>query len=211
MSAGQSESRIVVPLAGEHTDAVVTVMYEAFYDYPVMRYVLGPEGDYDARLLTLTHLFVMGRVLREEPRCGVFSGSELIAAATVSYPGAAAPQAFRDLQKRTWSELGPDAQARYEEYAGVWNGFLPEVPHAHLNMIGTLDSTRGQGLGRLLMDHVHQLSLDTPGSEGVSLSTENPANVPMYEHVGYELIAHKRVAPELETWGMYRQHRSEEQ
>jgi len=209
MSAGSSEARIVVPLEEAHTAGIVTVMREAFYDYPVMRFVLGPEGDYDARLLTLTHLFVMGRVCREEPRYGVFSGAELMAAATVSYPGVPGTQAFRDLQKQTWSELGPDAHARYEEYAGVWNSFLPDVQHAHLNMIGTLDSARGQGLGRVLMDHVHQLSVDTPGSEGVSLTTENPANVPMYEHVGYEVIAHQRVAPELETWGMYRPDRTD--
>ena len=207
MTTSDSQSAgAVVPLRTDHTESVVTVFCEAFHDYPVMRYVLGPHGDYDARLRHLLHLFVMGRVHRSEPWFGIFSGSGLIAAATVSYPDAGpSPEAFRALQEQTWGELGPEALARYDEYASVWNGFLPEVPHAHLNMIGTLDSARGQGLGRLLMNRVHQLSLDTPGSEGVSLTTEDPRNVPMYEHVGYEVIAHQRIAPELETWGMYRE------
>jgi len=194
----------VVPLAEEHTDALVRVLSEAFYDYPVMRYVLGPEGDYDSRLLRLNHLFVMGRVHKGEPRYGIFEGGELLAAATVSYLYGEAPDAFRQLQKEVWAELGAEARSRYDDYAAVWNGFLPSIPHAHLNMIGTLDRARGQGLGRLLMDRVHKLSVDTEGSEGVSLSTENPANVPLYEHVGYKVIAHRRVSEQLETWGMFR-------
>jgi GNAT superfamily N-acetyltransferase len=195
----------VVRLGDEHTDAIVTVLREAFYDYPVMRFVLGAEGDYDARILTLNHLFVMGRVLRGEPRYGILNGAELVAAATVSYPdGSPAPDGYGEVADRTWAELGLDARDRYKAYAAEWNGFLPSVPHTHLNMIGTTNATRGMGLGRLLMDRVHRLSVESPDSEGVSLSTEHPRNVPIYEHVGYRIIAHKRVAPELESWGMYR-------
>lgn len=202
-----SDLRRVVSVGPEHTAATVELMAEAFHDYPVMHHVLGREGDYEARLHRLTYLFVMARVLRDDPMFGIFDGDTLAAAATVSYPDAAPPQSLLDLFAETWRALGADAGLRYEAYANVWQNFLPKVPHAHLNMIGTLNAYRGQGLGRLLMEHVQRFAMDIPGYEGVSLTTENPANVPMYEHVGYEVIAHRRVTRELETWGMYRPHR----
>jgi hypothetical protein len=51
---------------------------------------------------------------------------------------------------------------------------------------------------------VHALSRDDPESGGVSLSTENPRNVALYEHVGYVVRGHAIVSPELETWALYR-------
>lgn len=206
-----SERRTVVRLGRGDTDAVVTLMAEAFHDYPVMRHVLGTEGDYEQRLHRLTYLFVMSRVLRDDPMFGIYDGDVLAAAATVSFPdGPEPPRALLNLFAETWTDLGHDTGLRYETYANVWQNFLPKVPHAHLNMIGTLNRYRGQGLGRLLMEHVQRFAMEIPGYEGVSLTTENPANVPMYEHVGYEVIAHQRVTPDLETWGMYRPNRQRE-
>jgi hypothetical protein len=42
------------------------------------------------------------------------------------------------------------------------------------------------------------------GVEGVSLTTEYPANVPLYERVGYTVVGHAVIAPGLETWGFFR-------
>jgi GNAT superfamily N-acetyltransferase len=200
-----SANPTVVTLGRRDTDAVVDLMAEAFHDYPVMLHVLGREGDYERRLHRLTYLFVMSRVLRDDPMFGIFDGDVLAAAATVSFPDAPGPpRDLLNLFSETWTNLGHDAGLRYEAYANVWQNFLPKVPHAHLNMIGTLNAYRGKGLGRALMEYVQRFAMEIPGYEGVSLTTENPANVPMYEHVGYEVIAHRRVTPELETWGMYR-------
>lgn len=38
---------------------------------------------------------------------------------------------------------------------------------------------------------------------GVSLHTENPGNVALYEHFGYEVTGRGRVAPELEAWILF--------
>ena len=40
--------------------------------------------------------------------------------------------------------------------------------------------------------------------EGVTLTTEDPSNVPLYEHFGYQVVGHARVAPGLESWGFFR-------
>ena len=79
---------IVLRLGEEHVQKVTRVLCDAFYDYPVMRYVLGghPE-DYEGRLSTLIHFFVMARVLRNEELLGTMDGADLAATALVSYPG----------------------------------------------------------------------------------------------------------------------------
>jgi hypothetical protein len=38
----------------------------------------------------------------------------------------------------------------------------------------------------------------------VTLTTELPGNVQLYQHCGYEIVGRVDVAPGLETWGMYR-------
>ena len=62
----------------------------------------------------------------------------------------------------------------------------------------------GRELG--LLECVEEISRDRPDSAGVSLSTEDPRNVPLYEHFGYRITGHARVAPELESWGFFRAH-----
>ena len=50
----------VVLLGSSEYDAIVDTLCAAFYDYPVMRFVLGDVGDeYAEQLRTLVHFFVM--------------------------------------------------------------------------------------------------------------------------------------------------------
>jgi GNAT superfamily N-acetyltransferase len=71
-------------------------------------------------------------------------------------------------------------------------------------MIGVRGRAQGEGLGRLLIEHVHSLSHEDSESEGVTLTTEDSANVSLYEHLGYEVVGKVVVAPELTTWGFFR-------
>jgi hypothetical protein len=54
------------------------------------------------------------------------------------------------------------------------------------------------------MEEVHLMSRRRSKSRGVTLTTEDPANVALYEHLGYEVVGHARISPELETWGLFR-------
>jgi GNAT superfamily N-acetyltransferase len=214
MSDGPAGVQIVrIPPDG--ADRVVDVLREAFYDYPVMRFVLADAGEaYPHRLRTLVGFFVMARALRNEPLLGIprAEGSgpdpdaELAAAATVSFlDGPPSPPELAVLRDRVWTELGDEARERYERCGVAWSP-LEEVGsrHIHLNMIGVRGGARGLGLARRLLDHVHDLSRQRADSMGVTLTTEDPRNVPFYERMGYEVVGHARIAPELETWGMFR-------
>ncbi len=201
-----TDSSAVVRLSPKDVPPVVDVLADAFHDYPVMRFVLGERTDaYDARLHRLIEFFVMARALRDEPMLGVYSGATLAAAAVVSFPDRQEnPPELGRLREAVWRELGPTARARYEACGAVWQTLSVSAPHIHLNMIGVHSSARGLGLGGRLLETVHHLSRETPGSEGVSLTTEDPANVPLYERAGYEIVGHARVAPDLETWSFFR-------
>jgi GNAT superfamily N-acetyltransferase len=196
----------VVQVGDADVGEVEDVLAEAFFDYPVMRFVLGPENsDYESEIRTLVHLFVMARVLRGEWLFGVRAAKGLDAAAIVSRPnGPPSPPAFADLKERVWAQLGGAARARYEAFGAACAPFGPEVPHLHLNMIGARRSAQGKRLGGALLDHVHAFSRADPESEGVSLTTESRRNVTLYEHAGYSVVGHAVVSPALQTWGFYR-------
>ena len=53
-------------LSSEDIQDIVDVLCDSFQEYPVMRFVLGSPADYEDRLRTLVHFFVMARVLRDE-------------------------------------------------------------------------------------------------------------------------------------------------
>ena len=184
--------------------AVTGVLCEAFAGYPVMRFVLGPDDDYPARLRVLIGFFVAARVLSRHPMLGLSDGSDLAGVALCTPPGAVPAPELDEARERAWSALGADARARYEACTSVWAEVGIAEPNLHLNMLAVPPRHQGRGHARPLMDAVHALSREYPESRGVTLTTELPANVPLYRHFGYELVARRRIAPELETWGFFR-------
>lgn len=82
--------------------------------------------------------------------------------------------------------------------------FAIEAPHLHLNMIGVRKRALGTGAGRRLLEAVHERSRADRRSVGVTLTTEDPRNVTLYQYFGYEVVGSHVVAPELTTWGFFR-------
>ena len=187
---------------------VVSVLSDSFFDYPVMRFVLGAEGEYQPRLTLLIRFFVMARVLRDEVLLGVSGPRGLRAAGLVSYPrGGPSPPELGGIREETWARLGDEARSRYERFGATTARFVVESDHIHLGMIGVRSSEQGQGLGRRVLEAVHELSSSDSSSTGVTLTTELESNVPLYEHFGYEILGCERVGSALTTWGMYRSDR----
>ncbi|MDP2481649.1 MAG: GNAT family N-acetyltransferase [Candidatus Palauibacterales bacterium] len=195
-------------LGREEMPAVVSVLCESFFDYPVMRWVLGPEDGFEARLETLVTFFVIARVLRDEFLLGVTASGGLAAAALVSHPGRGrSPPELSVIRERTWAELGAEARLRYESFGAAVAEFNVESEHMHLNMIGVRSSAQGQGLGRSVLEAVHDLSASDTESTGVTLSTEVESNVSLYEHFGYEVVGSATIDSAFTTWVMYRSDR----
>jgi GNAT superfamily N-acetyltransferase len=184
---------------------VVDVICDAFADYPVMRFMLGREGDYQDRLRRLVRFFVMARIHRDEFILGIEDDGTLQGAALVSLPSRTIPSPPLDLLRdELWTELGADARARYDSYAATSGQFMPPEYHYHLNVLAVRHAAHGKGYSRPLLEHVHALSAGDPHSSGVSLTTETAKNVPLYEHFGYRIVGQAEFAPGMMCWGFFR-------
>jgi len=193
-------------LSASSAAEVTAVFCDAFHDYPVMRFVVGPHhADYDERLARLIELFVQRRVRQGAPVLGIEDGGRLVAAATMTPPDEPPfPADVRALADDVWRDLGDDARSRHDLYSGTARSLPPAGRHHHLNMIGVRASHAGRGFARPLLEAVEAIARQDPASTGVSLTTEIPKNLTLYQHFGYEIVAQARVSPELETWGLFR-------
>ncbi len=63
---------------------------------------------------------------------------------------------------------------------------------------------QGRGIGRTLLAEVHRRAGQAEGIVGVSLTTQSPRNVELYERAGYEVTAHGWIGGEVESWAMLR-------
>jgi GNAT superfamily N-acetyltransferase len=197
------------PLSFADLAEIVAVMSDAFHDYPVMRYVLGPAEPYDRRLHTLVELFVSNRAYRNDPMLGVRDESgALVGAATMTLPRPTdPPSALLTRRETLWGELGADARARYDEFVTATQRLAIPQPHYHLNMIGVRRSHHGRGLARPLLDAVHEHSRRDGSSSGVSLTTERAENLTLYKHFGYRVVGQAYVGDAFETWTLFRAER----
>ena len=195
---------MIEPLPPDRTPDIVSVLCEAFRDYPVMRWVLSDSADYDTGLRRLVGFFTASRVHRDEPMLGARRGGTLTGVALLSRPERKSPPGLAALREETWSELGRDARARYETFGAAAGSIEIDVPHVHLNMLGVRDAARGTGVARSLLEAVHALSAADASTTGVSLTTETPKNVPLYEHFGYRVVGEADVAGTFTSWTMFR-------
>ncbi len=194
------------PLPPDQSAIAVEILCDAFHDYPVMRYVLGADlKDYERSLSTLVGFFVSARVWRGEPMLAVHEANDIVAVAILTPPGVRdVPPGFFEQREATWRELGDEASGRYEELGDIWQRVGIADPNLHLNMIGVRGGHGGRGHGRRLLDEVHRMSAADPESTGVTLTTEDAANIPLYEHCGYRIVGRGEVPGVLQTWGFFR-------
>ncbi len=188
---------------------VIDVLAAAFHDYPVMRFALADAGDeYGARLRELIGFYCDARLTRGWPVLGIRQGEDLVAAALVSEPrDLLAPPELTRKHRRVATIIGPEAFERMARYERQSTGHEPDEPHYFLGMIGVAPGHQGSGYGRILLEHIQAMSEADPVSTGVTLSTEDPSNVPYYERVGYHVTAEAHVG-EIHTWSMFRPNRS---
>ncbi len=182
---------------------IVEVITDAFQDYPVIRFVLGDSPGYEERARELVEFFVRARLLKSEPLLGLHSNGRIDGVALVSFPMNPAAE-LKDLRERLWKRLGLEERARYEAFSHAAGESIVDVPRVHLNMLAVRRPLQSRGLGRRLIEAVHQIAVAVPDSQGVSLTTEDPANIPLYRHLGYRLTGEARISPELHSWAFFR-------
>lgn len=194
-------------IGAERAEEAVDVLAEAFLDYPVMRYVVGDAGaDYRRRQREFVRFIVAARFLRRDRVLGIegADGALVAVAGLVPPDPPPPPPALAERRARLWRELGDAARVRHEAFGEATQRFKPSVPHVYLMIVGVRRAAAGAGLGRALLDAVHAGSAADPRSRGVALTTEDPANVPLYEHFGYRILGRAELGP-LSSWILFRQ------
>lgn len=189
----------------EDVSDIVDVICDSFKNYPVMRYVLNSETNYEKRLKVLINFFVMARIYREEVILGIRDRTTLTGVALTSNPDISLniPE-LNELREKVWLELGEDPRSRYQKFGDTCAQFTVDEPHIHLNMIGVRTEAQGKGLAGKLMEQVHLLSKSDPNSKGITLTTEDPEKVSFYQYMGYKIIGEAMVTPQLKTWSFFR-------
>jgi GNAT superfamily N-acetyltransferase len=120
-------------------------------------------------------------------------GGVPVAVAVVLEPGRRLPtRAQLRWIVRMWRGAGLRAMWRTARNAWACEAHRPREPLHHLVLLGVDPAAQGLGLARRLADTVAATARAHPTSHGVCLETENPANVPFYQHLGYEVHARFR-------------------
>lgn len=124
--------------------------------------------------------------------------------ANVTEPGEVQwPESLAHKYEILKSAIGPEATGRLERYSEITDSFRPSDPHYHVGVGGFLPEAQGKGYGRKLLGEIHALSEAHPTSIGVALDTENPRNVPIYQHLGYNITT-KTMVDDMVVWCMLR-------
>jgi len=182
---------------------LVSVLMAAFYEYPVMRFVLRTKGEeYENHLQALINFYSELRFLRNWPAMGIRAEDKLVAAALVNKPVKQPLPLPQEPLSLLRSIIGDAALARLESYEQKTGEVEPQKPHHLLGMIGVLPEYQGKGYAAALLNAVKEMSLADPTSSGVCLSTEHTGNVVLYEHFGYQVISEVDIE-ELHSWCMF--------
>jgi ribosomal protein S18 acetylase RimI-like enzyme len=205
---GDQRTMEIVELRREWLGEAGDVLARAFAKDPIFAYFL-PADDPNRmdHLGELCRFCCLERFELGFPPQGCLDDGHLVGVACVIDPvekpwPASLAKAFEALA----GLVGPGLMSRLEEDACMIRNLRPAQPHLYLEMLGVLPEAQGRGAGRALLDAVQAMSEAHAPSEGVALDTENPANVPLYEHVGYEVRGRDRIGP-CDVWSMFRRNR----
>jgi GNAT superfamily N-acetyltransferase len=190
-------------LSREHKDEVIQTLMAAFHNYPVMKFVLGEQNpEYEYNLKELIGFYCELRLTRNWPLLGVRTANRLVATALVNDPVETPLPLPQELLDRLLKVIGESAFERLELYEKISAEGEPKFPHHFLGMIGAHPEHQGKGYAAALLREVNKMSVQDPKSRGVCLSTEDPGNVQIYQHFGYQVIAEADVG-EMHSWCMF--------
>jgi GNAT superfamily N-acetyltransferase len=190
-------------LTRENKLEVVNTLMAAFYDYPVMRFVLKTKGaEYDEQVTALIAFFCEARLAKEGLVMGIRNENRLIAVGLVDEAVQKPWHEWEAEHLRLKEAIGDEAYSRLELYETLSSRAEPQEPHYFVGMLGVLPEHQGEGHARKILDAVKDLSIQDQRSAGVCLSTERLENVSLYEHFGYRVIAEVKI-DQMQSWCMF--------
>lgn len=170
---------------------VAALFRHAFADDPGMQYICQYERKgYEKRLEAWFLATLQMQTRHQEPVLGIYVAGDYVACAILSTPKPQKKPTIKSLMQwmldvcrhagitTIWRTMRPLVQR---------DAYLPKVGHYRLEFIAVHPDHQGKGYGRALLDKIHDLAQHYPNAAGIWLETTNPANVPLYLHMGYAI------------------------
>ena len=194
----------IISLEAQHTEDIIQVIADAFADYPLMDFFFDNAkgqsikaiGQYICDLATIDDSLL----------AGAFMQNELQGIIYVTPPKTTKNKdenAIADLEEKLARSLSEEGLERMDIYSKLKDANKPPQPHFYINMLGVNPSCQGMGIGRKLLEHIHNLSDKHLISGGVALDTQTESNVAYYQKLGYRVSSTKNL-DRLKNWFMFR-------
>jgi len=195
----------VFDLDESRAEEAIDLLVLAFEEDPAYRYFCRAERPgYRRRLRTVFRCSWALWRSSGQPLLGIASGQRLAGLAMIQEPGT---------RLALWPQLrwlltvlltaGPRVPWRILGDMRIAEPARPAEPHFYLLILAVHPDFQGIGCGRALLEALQARSARHSGSRGVCLETENPDNVPFYEHNGYRVLARNSYA-DLEIVTLFR-------
>ena len=79
------------------------------------------------------------------------------------------------------------------KYDSIIKKQRPNEKHYYLTMIGVSPEKQGLGIGKMVINSIHEMVHSDHDILSICLDTENPLNVSYYEHLGYSLTHESKI------------------
>jgi GNAT superfamily N-acetyltransferase len=173
------------------------VFVDAFQEDPWARHLFrGGDPTFDRDVRNLYRALLEVRQTKGEPVLAVETDGRIVGVATIErtdtvttlLDGASSWAALR-ATAALFAGAGPRAARRLMAYEHAVNGARPSEPHCYLHGLAVVRRSQGSGVGRALLDAVHEIVESDPSGIGIALDTDTPENVSLYRYFGYETTA----------------------
>jgi len=189
-------------LTKHHKTAFREIMLNAFRDDPLFTYAFkGPER-LEQQIAFLDFMFENSLVANTEI-LGFFKAEELQAVALLDLPEKASFQqniTLLSLVLKLSRRLPFKSLLKLNTYMRLT---AKKKAQHYLVMIAVKEEAQGQGFSRHLLEYCIQKTNASIISEGLGLDTENPKNISLYEHFGFQLVK-TEMLQELSIYCMFR-------
>ncbi|WSE55766.1 GNAT family N-acetyltransferase [Mycolicibacterium sp. ND9-15] len=193
----------VAPAVRQHVRDMSQVLARAFYDDPVMSWMLPDDATRERGLRRMFATMTRQHFLRTEG-VEVAGDGRVGAAALWDPPGKWRQTRLQELRMMPAFIRAFGAQVRRGQYmADLMKAQHPEEPHWYLGVIGSDPTVRGTGFGQALMRS--RLDRCDATYAPAYLESSNPDNIGYYQRFGFVVTGEIRLpdgGPSL--WPMWR-------
>ena len=198
----------VKPLPIELHEQATDLYVAAFRDDPVINWFFHAEGDQKAaRVKEMFWFSLHVRFEMDEDILAAFEGEELLGCSALRLPDTDQSPELEKKAEEIWEDYGKDAHEQtfvnFGKYTDLQKECVPAHDHVYLVALAVKPEAQGKGAGRALIEATSEVAERHPTANSVVLDTENPKNVSIYEHCGYQVIAEGKL-DEIPVWFLER-------